>query len=97
MTKIIQDSAMRQARGLACTIVALWNGYSDENSHETDIAMRDAFKEVDALDFSHVDGVIASPLRYFARAFLYEENPEDLTFAEMTESIEISLGILAAE
>jgi len=79
---------------LARNIVNLWNGYSDANSEETESAMRDTFKEVVSMDLKSVDGVLASPLNYFARAFLYEENPEDLTFSEMSDSIQVSLDIL---
>lgn len=81
---------------VARKIVALWNNYSDENSAESDLAMRDAFKEALALDLTHVEGVIASPLKYFALAFVEDSNPEDLTFAEMTESLEISIGLMEA-
>jgi hypothetical protein len=83
----------KKALGLAQTIVDLWNGYSDENSERTELAMRDAFKEVEAMDLGMVDGVLASPLKYFARAYLNDENPEDLTYCEMTESLEISIGL----
>lgn len=86
-----------QALIFARNIVNLWNGYSDANSEESDSAMRDTFKAVRALDLHQVDGVLASPLNYFARAFLDDDNPEDLTFAEMTESLEISIGILEGE
>lgn len=87
----------RKALILARNIVALWNGYSDENSEETESAMRDTFKEVVALDLKNVDGVLASPLNYFARAYLNDENPEDLTYQEMTDSLDISVGILDGE
>lgn len=83
----------KKALGLAQAVVGLWNAYSDENSEESDLAMREAFKEVAAMDMAKVDGVLASPLNYFARAFLNGENPEDLTFGEMTESLEISIGL----
>lgn len=79
---------------LARNLVTLWNEYSDENAEETESAMRDTFKEVVAMDLTRVDGVLASPLNYYARASLYDENPEDLTICEMTESLEISIGIL---
>ena len=85
----------KKALTLARNLVTLWNEYSDENSEETESLMRDTFKEVAALDLHKVDGVLASPLNYYARASLYDENPEDLTISEMTESLEISIGILA--
>ena len=85
-----QEQALIYARN----IVRLWDEYSDENSEESDSAMRDTFKAVQGLDLHQVDGVLASPLNYFAQAFLTDENPEDLTFSEMAESIEISIGIL---
>lgn len=86
-----------QAVIFARNIVTLWNEYSDENSEESDNAMRDTFKAVLGLDLHQVDGVLASPLNYFAQAYLTDHNPEDLTFAEMTESLEISLKILDEE
>lgn len=85
----------QKAVAIAQRIADLWNGYSDENSNETDLAMREAFKEAQAMDLRQVDGVIASPLNYFARAFLNDENPEDLTYCEMVESLEISIGLMA--
>ncbi len=89
--------ADQKALALACNIVSLWNGYSDENSEQTDLAMRDTFKEAVAMDLHQVDGVLASPLNYFARAFLDDENPEDLTFCEMSESLEISIKLMNGE
>lgn len=82
------------AISIAQRIVALWNGYSDENSLETDIAMREAAKEAIALDLRMVEGVIASPLKYYAMVELEDHNPEDLTICEMVESLEISIGLL---
>lgn len=93
MTSIHDAKAMILARN----IVALWNGYSDENSEETESAMRDTFKEAVAMDLHQVDGVLSSPLNYFARAYLYDENPEDLTYSEMTESLAISIKIMNGE
>ncbi len=83
----------QKALTLAETIVALWKGYSDENSVETELAMREAFVEANGMDFAQVDGVLASPLKYFTWAYLSDYNPEDLTYAEMTESLEISIGL----
>jgi hypothetical protein len=86
----------KKALILARNIVALWNGYSDENSEETESAMRDTFKEIITMELTQVDGVLASPLMYFAIAYLYDENPEDLTFSEMSDRLEISIGIIQA-
>lgn len=84
----------QKAIAIAQKIADLWNNYSDENSVETDLAMREAAKEAVALDLSMVEGVIASPLKYYAMVELEDHNPEDLTFCEMVESLEISIGIL---
>lgn len=86
-----------KAKELGAELVRLWNNYSDENSNETDLAMRETTKEIRALDLRQVDGVLASPLNYWTRAELDDENPEDLTFCEMIESIEISLGLMREE
>lgn len=85
------------ALNIAKEIASLWANYSDDNSTQTDLSMRDYFKQAEAIDLDCVDGVLASPLKYFARAFLHDENQEDLTFCEMAESLEISIGILETE
>lgn len=87
------DALDHAALVLAQNIVDLWNNYSDENSEQTDLAMRDACKEAQAMDLRQVDGLLASPLRYFARAFLEDDNPEDLTICEMVESLKISIQV----
>ena len=84
----------QKAVAIAQRIADLWNGYSDENSTETDLAMREAAKEAMALDLTQVDGVIASPLKYYAAVELEDSNPEDLTWCEMVESLEISIGLM---
>ncbi len=83
-----------RAKELGAELVRLWANYSDENSVETDLAMRETTKMIRALDLHQVDGVLASPLNYWTRAELDDENPEDLTFCEMIDSIEISLGLI---
>jgi hypothetical protein len=96
MTRILSTEDQK-ALAIARNVVSLWNGYSDDNSEESDLAMRDAFKAVEALDLHRVEGILASPLNYFARAFLNDENPEDLTFGEMSQSLEISIGLIDEE
>jgi hypothetical protein len=96
MTRILSTEDQK-ALLLARNIVMLWEGYSDENSEETESAMRDTFKEAMSLDMHSVEGIIASPLNYFAHAYLYDENPEDLTFCEMTESLAISIKLIDEE
>lgn len=96
MTRLLSNEE-RQALVLAREIVSLWNGYSDENSEQTDQAMDDAFKAVLAIDLHKVDGVLASPLNYFARAVLNDENPEDLTYCEMSGSLQISIDLIEGE
>jgi hypothetical protein len=96
MTRVLSPEDQK-ALILARNIVTLWNGYSDENSEETESAMRDTFKEAIAMDLHKVEGILASPLNYFARAYLTDENPEDLTFQEMTDSLEISVNLIDEE
>ncbi len=96
MTRILSPEDQK-ALILARNIVTLWNGYSDENSEETESAMRDTFKEAIAMDLHKVEGILASPLNYFARAYLTDENPEDLTYQEMTDSLEISVNLIDEE
>lgn len=91
VTHISQE---RKALALAASVVALWATWSDSNADVQDDALRLAFEAADALDFTQIDGVIASPLKYFARAYLSEENPEDLTFQEMADSLSVSIKIL---
>jgi hypothetical protein len=87
-------SQERKALALAASVVALWATWSDSNEDVQDDALRLAFEAADVLDFTQIDGVIASPLKYFARAYLNEENPEDLTFQEMADSLSVSIKIL---
>lgn len=87
----------QKACELGTDLVRLWDNYSDENSIQTDLEMREATKEIRALGLDHVDGVLASPLNYWTRAELDDENPEDLTFCEMLESVRISLKIMRGE
>lgn len=84
----------QQAKILARNLVTLWNEYGDENAEETESSMRDTCKHVRSLNLHTVDGVLASPLNYFANSYLDDHNPEDLTIAEMVEGLEISLGLL---
>jgi hypothetical protein len=84
----------KQAVSLAETLVNLWDNYGQVSEAQSDLDMRDCCKELRKLDLREVDGVIASPLNYFVRAYLDDENPEDLTYGEMIESISISLGLL---
>lgn len=88
------NATEQKARELGAELVRIWENWSDENEHDSEIALRDTAKEVRALDLHHVDGVLASPLNYFVRSHLDDENPEDLTISEMIESIKISLSLL---
>lgn len=85
-------NAEQSALALAKEIVSLWLNWSDETEVETELAMREAFKQVEALDLAKVCGTLAQPLNYFTQAFLHDVNPEDLTYGEMVESIEIGIG-----
>ena len=77
----------QKACDIGAEMVLIWDNWSDANEIESDLALRQCAKDARALDLHQVDGVIASPLNYFVRAELDDENPEDLTFCEMFESI----------
>lgn len=96
MTRIL-TAEDQKALILARNIVTLWEEWNDEKAEENDNAMRDTFKEAVAMDLTKVEGVLASPLSYFARAYLYDENPEDLTFSEMTDAIKVSVDMIDEE
>lgn len=84
-----------KAKSLAAELVRIWAEWAGHDEEESDNAMRDACKEARTLDMHQVEGVIASPLNYFVRAYLDDENPEDLTYDEMMESMKIGLSLLA--
>jgi hypothetical protein len=83
----------QQARALGVTLISIWANWNDRNEDDADNALRLAFEAVLALDLTRVAGQMASPLKYFAHAYLEDCNPEDLTFDEMFQSIEISLSL----
>ena len=83
----------QKARALAFTFTAIWANWSDADENASDDALRLTAEAVRALDLTQVDGVIASPLNYFTRAYLDDENPEDLTYDEMMQGLTISLSI----
>lgn len=87
----------KKALALAATIVSLWRTWEDGNEDMQDDALRLAFEAVRTIDLHHVEGVIASPLNYFAMAYLDEHNPEDLTYSEMVESLAISIRLMKGE
>lgn len=86
----------RKARALAHIIVKLWATWSDQNEDIADDGLRLTLEQVRALDLRQVDGTLSAPLNVFARAYLDQDNPEDLTFGQMIESIEICIGLDAS-
>lgn len=73
-------------------LVKLWAGWCDEKADEFDTAMKLLVERAaNELDLDAVDGRIAQPLNYFVGAYLREDNPEDLTYCEMLESVELGV------
>lgn len=91
-----QITPTRRALGIAFAIVGSWYRWNGEDRYEIigDDALNVLAEAAAALDFRQVEGVIASPLNYFARAILHDENPEDLTYCEMIDSIAISIRVM---
>lgn len=84
----------KRALALAQILVTIWQAWEDGKEDILDDALRVACEGARALDMHQVDGVIASPLNYFVRAYLDDENPEDLTYCEMMGGMSTSIGIL---
>jgi hypothetical protein len=84
----------KKACDLAAEIVRIWENWSDGNEEASDNALRDCAKDIRTIDLHQVDGVIASPLNYFTRAYLDDDNPEDLTFCEMMDGMKVALGLM---
>lgn len=91
-----QITPTRHALAIAFAVVSSWNAWGGADRLEIvgDDALNVLAMAADQLDFAHIEGVIASPLKYYARAILHDENPEDLTYCEMIESLEISIKLL---
>lgn len=89
-------TSTRRALALAHIIVKLWETWADENEDIADDALRITLEQVRDIDLTGVDGTLAAPLNVFARAYLEDDNPEDLTFDEMIQSIEICIGLDAS-
>lgn len=87
----------QKARALAITLTSIWDAYSDENSDDRDNAIRLAFEAVRAMNLDYVCGTMASPLKYFATAYLDDHNPEDLTYDEMMGALTVSLSLTQSE
>ncbi|WP_454618359.1 hypothetical protein [Bradyrhizobium cenepequi] len=87
----------QKAAAVASELVRIWADWSENDEEASDNALRDACKEARAIDMHQVEGVIASPLNYFVRAYLDDENPEDLTYDEMMESMQIGLSLLPSD
>ena len=62
----------QKACDLAAEFIRIWANWETLGDEAGDDALRDTAKEVRALDLNRVDGVIASPLNYFAMAYLDE-------------------------
>jgi hypothetical protein len=84
----------RKACDIGTEIVRIWSQWSDATEVESELALSACVNEARTLDMHQIDGVISSPLNYFVRSQLDDENPEDLTWCEMIESIEISVKVL---
>lgn len=93
---IDQINPTRRALAIAFAIVSSWNAWGGDDRLEIvgDDALNMLALAADQLDFGHIEGVIASPLKYYARATIHDENPEDLTYCQMIESLDISIKIL---
>jgi len=84
----------QQARALMIAMIAVWKNWSDANELDSDHA-HTILCEIarQRLDMHKVAGHLSSSLNYFVLATLEDHNPEDLTFSEMFESMEISLSL----
>jgi len=91
-----QITPTRHALAIAFAIVSSWNAWGGEDRLEIvgDDTINVLALAADQLDFGHIEGVIASPLKYFACAVVHGQNPEDLTYCEMIGSLEVSIKIL---
>jgi DNA (cytosine-5)-methyltransferase 1 len=65
---------------LAVTLTSIWTAWEDGREDELDNALHLVCLAVRDLDLHQVDGVLASPLNYFVRNYLDDDNPEDLTY-----------------
>lgn len=83
----------QKARALAFTFTSIWAAWSDNNEVASDDALRLTAEAVRAMDLHQVCGTLASPLNYFTRAYLDDENPEDLTYDEMMQGLTVSLSL----
>jgi hypothetical protein len=84
------DKAMAYAQILVTT----WQVWDDGKEDLLDDCLRVTCEAARALEMSQVEGVIASPLNYFVRVYLDDDNPEDLTYCEMMDSMSVSIGLL---
>ena len=90
--KILPQLTLDQiATAHAVIFVSIWSSWTDGNADALDNALRLNAEAVRRLDLHQVAGNLASPLNYFVRAYLDEDNPEDLTYAEMMQSLEIAI------
>jgi hypothetical protein len=89
-------SPTRRALALAFAIVGAYYRWNGEDRYEIvgDDALNVLAETADSLDFGQVEGVIASPLKYFVGAILRDQNPEDLTYVDMVDSLAISIRVL---
>ncbi len=84
----------KRALAYAQVLVTIWQIWEDGKEDVLDDCLRVTCEAARQLDMHQVEGVIASPLNYFVRAFLDDDNPEDLTYAEMMDGMSISIGLL---
>lgn len=87
-------SPTKRALAYAQILVSTWATWEDGKENILDDVLRVTCEGARSLDMHQVEGVIASPLNYFVRAYLDDENPEDLTYCEMMQSMNISIGLL---
>lgn len=83
----------QKARACAIMYTSIWASWSDTHQDDRNNALRLVAETVRTVDLHTVDGTMASPLNYFTRAYLDDTNPEDLTYSEMMQSMEISLAL----
>lgn len=84
------------ARFIGDALVKLWADWTDDKSDEFDDAMKALVLRARGLAYDTIDGRIAQPLNYFVGAYLEGDNPEDLTYCEMLESIDVGVKQTAA-
>ena len=95
--RIASTTMSHNRKAVACAqlLVTTWANWEDGNEDVLDDVLRMACENARAVDMHQVDGRIASPLNYFVGAYLDENNPEDLTYCEMMESMQASIRMLA--